>query len=115
VPAFGAEYVNASEALTGTDTQVFRLRAGVPWPPRWPWQGRESSAPFLTLDLTRERVEAGPGIVSLRHSVGLTAELNREMEAVVRWTRAEPTPLEIIHGLGTRDRVEISIVYAFAR
>jgi hypothetical protein len=115
VPIFALEYIDTGDSLPGTESQTVHLRVGIPWPLARPWHAGESSVPFLTLDLTRERDASGPNFAALRHTIALTASLNREMDLVARWTRAEPTALEIIREQGTHDIAELSFVYAFGR
>jgi hypothetical protein len=37
------------------------------------------------------------------------------MDLVLRWSRADPTPLDLIRGIGRTRTIEASYVYAFGR
>ncbi len=115
VPTLGLEFLESDDELSGFKSQTLRASLGVPWPPAWPWRHDESATPFLRLDLERERRLSGLDYEAIRYGVALTTSLNREMDLVLRWSRAEPTPLELIRGIGPYRTIELSYVYAFGR
>jgi hypothetical protein len=45
----------------------------------------------------------------------LTVALSRELDLVARFTRREPSALDLIRGVGRRDTFELSCVYARGR
>jgi hypothetical protein len=116
LPLLGLSVVHTKDHLPNFESLAVNALVGVPWPMAWPWRATEASVPFLRLDLARERVISGPSHVSHRTSAALTVALNREMDLVLRWRRAEPTPLDIIRELlGPQRTLEVSYVYAFGR
>jgi len=115
VPSLGFEIEARRDVLSRLRSRTLRATVGVAWPPTWPWLGREDAVPFLRLDVERERVLSGPGYESIRYALGLTLSFNREMDLLFRWSREEPTPLDLIRGVGERRTVELSYVYAFGR
>ena len=115
LPLLGFELVDEANALEGTKTRIARLLVGVPWPLGWPWQAGGPEVPFLRLDLERERLFSGPRIPSITYTAALTLELNREMDLRVSWARIEPSPLDLIRGIGRRRTLTLSYVYAFGR
>jgi hypothetical protein len=115
LPLLGAAYTDTSEGLPGIQSQAVRVLVGVPWPVTWPWRATEASVPFLRLDLARERVAPAALFAAVSYHVGLAVSLNREMDLVARWSRREPTPLDLIRRVGVRHTVELSYVYAFGR
>ncbi len=115
VPVLGVEVLDSADALAGVSTRTARLSVGVPWPPEWPWQANESAVPFLRLDLERGRETSGPGFRAITWGGSLTASLNREMDLVLRYRHIDPTPLDLIRGIGKRRTIELSYVYAFGR
>ncbi len=92
-----------------------RAFVGVPWPPAWPWQANEAAVPFLRLDLSRQRQTSGIGFEAVTWASSLSVALNREMDLVLRWSRSDPTALDLIRGIGRRRTIELSYVYAFGR
>jgi hypothetical protein len=115
VPLLGLEAEDSGDALPGVSRRALRVFVGVPWPLALPWNASEASVPFLRLDATRERTKTGASHVATAHRLALTASLNREMELVVRWSRAQSTLFELIRGFGIQHTAEVSFVYAFAR
>jgi hypothetical protein len=115
VPLVGVEVVDEADALDGTGTRIVRVLAGVPWPLTWPWRAGEGSVPFLRLDLERERLRSGPAFDAITRTARITAALNREMDLQVSWSRREPTPFDLIRGVGRRRTVGVTFVYAFGR
>jgi hypothetical protein len=115
LPLFGAAYVDAADSLSGAKSQTLRVLVGVPWPITWPWRATEASVPFLRLDLARERVVPAGEFAAVSYSLGATLSLNREMDLVARWSRREPTPLDLIRRVGVRHTAEVTFVYAFGR
>lgn len=115
MPTLGLEFLERDDALSGFKSQTLRAGLGVPWPPAWPWHHDESAVPFLRLDLERERRLSGPDYEAIRYGVALSTSLNREMDLVLRWSRAEPTPLDLIRGIGRHRTIELSYVHAFGR
>jgi hypothetical protein len=71
--------------------------------------------PFLKLELTLERRTTGAEFRSETRSAALTLELNRELELVLRYRRAEPTALDVILGRGVNRRLAVALVYARGR
>jgi hypothetical protein len=115
LPLLGFELVDEADALEGTQTRIARVLIGVPWPLGWPWRAGAPEVPFLRLDLERERLLSGPRIPSVTYTATLTLELNREMDLRVSWARIEPSPLDLIRGIGRRRTFTLSYVYAFGR
>lgn len=115
LPLLGFDLMDAVDALSGVTTRSLRAFVGVPWPPSWPWRANEPAVPFLRLDLERRRQLSGPAFEAVTGGVALTAALNREMDLVVRWSRSEPTALDVIRGVGPRRTFEVAYVYAFGR
>ena len=54
IPLLGVEVLDSSDIVDGSKSRTARVLIGMPWPPAWPWRARESSVPFLRLDLERE-------------------------------------------------------------
>jgi hypothetical protein len=106
VPTLGVEYVETDDALSGFTSRTARLRVGVPWRPSWPWRHDEFATPFLRLDLEREARLSDHDYEAIRWGAALTASLNREMDLVLRWRRADPTPLDLIRGIGRTRTIE---------
>jgi hypothetical protein len=115
VPLLGLELLDAEDALPGVATRTVRAFIGVPWPPAWPWQGNEAAVPFLRLDLSRQRQTSGVGFAAVTWASSLSVALNREMDLVLRWSRSDPTALDVIRGIGRRRTIELAYVYAFGR
>jgi hypothetical protein len=115
VPLLGVEVAGSEDTLPGLTTRSVRAFVGVPWPPAWPWQANESAVPFLRLDLARSRETSGTGFVAVTWASSLAVSLNREMDLVLRWSRSDPTALDLIRGVGRRRTIEIAYVYAFGR
>lgn len=115
LPLLGVEFRDTSDQLTGEEVQAARVFAGIPWPPALPWRARESSVPFLLLDYEHEWHTTATEYHSGADALSLTISLNREMDLVVRWRRAQGTALDIIRGIGERRRFEVSYVYARGR
>ncbi len=115
VPLLGLELLDAEDALPGVATRTARAFIGVPWPPAWPWRGNESAVPFLRLDLSRQRQTSGPDFAAVTWASSLSVALNREMDLVLRWSRSDPTALDVIRGIGRRRTIELAYVYAFGR
>lgn len=115
LPLLGVEVIDGADALPGVAAQTVRAFVGVPWPPAWPWRESEAAVPFLRLDLERRRERIGSGLEAIAHGVSLTTALNREMDLVLRWSRSDPTPLDMVRGLGEQRTIELSYVYAFGR
>jgi hypothetical protein len=115
VPLLGLEVRHRDDSLTGESALVARALVGVPWPPAWPWQGHETSVPFLRLDLEHERTTTATTFRSNTDRASLTASLNREIDLVVRFVRAEPTALDVVRGIGVRRTFAFACVYARGR
>jgi hypothetical protein len=71
--------------------------------------------PFLRLDLERGRETSGASFRAITWAGSLAASLNREMDLVLRYRHADPTPLDLIRGIGKRRTIELSYVHAFGR
>jgi len=115
LPLLGLELVGGEDSLPGVATRTWRAFVGVPWPPAWPWHANEAAVPFLRLDLSRQRQTSGVDFVAITWASALSVALNREMDLVLRWSRADPTALDAIRGIGQRRTIELSYVYAFGR
>jgi hypothetical protein len=115
VPLLGLELVDAEDALPGTGTRAVHAFVGVPWPPAWPWHGNEAAVPFLRLDVSWQRQTSGLDFAAVTWASSLSLALNREMDLVLRWSRADPTALDVIRGVGRRRTIELAYVYAFGR
>jgi hypothetical protein len=115
VPLLGVEVRQSEDVLTGERTFSARALAGVPWPPAWPWQGREAAVPFLRLDVEHERITTATRFRSDVDRVALTVSLNRDMDLALRWERTEPTALDLVRGIGERRTFAVSCVYARGR
>jgi hypothetical protein len=115
VPLVGLEIVDAENALPGVATQAARAFVGFPWPPAWPWQANDAAVSFLRLDVSWQRQTSGVDFEAVTWSSSLSVSLNREMDLLLRWSRADPTALDLIRGVGRRRTVELAYVYAFGR
>jgi hypothetical protein len=115
VPLLGVELVDAEDALPGVATRTARAFVAVPWPPAWPWQGNDAAVPFLQLDASWRRETSGVDFDAVTWASSLSVALNREMDLVLRWSRSDPTALDIIRGGGRRRTIELAYVYAFGR
>jgi hypothetical protein len=115
VPLLGVEVADAGDALPGVTTRTVRAFVGVPWPPAWPWRANEAAVPFLRLDLSRSRQTSGVDFEAVTWASSLSVSLNREMDLVLRWSRSDPTPLDLIRGVGRRRTIKLAYVYAFGR
>lgn len=115
VPLLGLEASSGSDALLGVDTRRYGLLVGVPWPPAWPWTEDERTAAFLELRLSRQRDVYSAGYVARTLALSLDAHLNREMSVAVRWSRPDPTPLDIVRAVARPRTFEIAYVYAYGR
>jgi hypothetical protein len=115
VPTLGFAFAESYDALSGFASRTARVQVGVPWRPGWPWRHDESAVPFLRLDLEREARLSGRDYEAIRQGLALTVSFNREMDLVFRWSRTDPTPLDLIRGIGRRRTVAVAYVYAFGR
>jgi hypothetical protein len=115
VPLLGVELRETVDRLSGSSRQVFAAFVGVPWPPAPPWRANEAAVPFLKLGYERERHISGPDFRADTDRVNLTVSLDREMDLVVSWRRAEPSALDLVRGIGRRTTFEAAYVYAFGR
>jgi hypothetical protein len=115
VPLLGVEFLDAADSLTGAATRTVRASVGVPWPLAWPSQANEAAVPFLRLALERLRRTSGTGFPAITYAASLSVALNREMDLVLLWRRADPTALDVIQGIGQRRTIELQYVYAFGR
>ena len=115
VPLLGLELVDAEDALPGVATRAVRAFVGVPWPPAWPWQANEAAVPFLRVDVSWQRRTSGVDFEAVTWASSLSVALNREMDLVLSWSRADPTALDIVRGVGRRRTIELAYVYAFGR
>ncbi|HXK09171.1 MAG TPA: hypothetical protein VMT70_05985 [Vicinamibacteria bacterium] len=117
LPLFGIEARQQADALTGESVRVASAFVGVPWPPTLPWRATERSVPFLQVGYDHEWHTTAPTIDyrSGADTLSLTASLSREMDFVVRWSRLQPTALDVIRGVGVHQRFEASCVYARGR
>ena len=115
VPVLGLEVSDRATSLSGESLRVTSLFVGVPWPPAPPWRSNEAAVPFLRLGYAHERRTSGPDFTAHAHQITLTVALDREMDLVVGWRRAEPTALDLIRGIGRQTTFEASYVYAFGR
>jgi hypothetical protein len=114
VPLAGASLVQREDALSAERTLVAGAFAALPWPPSWPWHA-QGSVPFLRLDLEHERHTSAVSFRDETNSARLTVTLSRELDLVARFTRREPSALDLIRGVGRRDTFELSCVYARGR
>jgi hypothetical protein len=71
--------------------------------------------PFLRLGYEHERRLSGLELRANANRLTLTVALDREMDLVIGWRRAEPTALDTIRGIGVRTTFEARYVYAFGR
>jgi hypothetical protein len=115
VPLLGLEMLDSEDALSGVSLRTLRAFVGVPWPPAWPWRANETAVPFLRLDLSRQRQTSGTDLQAVTWASSLSVALNREMDLVLRWSRSDPTALDLVRGLGPSRTLELSYVYAFGR
>lgn len=115
VPVFGLEARDDADALSGASSRAVIVFVGIPWPPAWPWQGNDAAVPFLKVGFAREHQTSGLGFDADTNRLSLTVALNREMDLEVAWSRAEPTALDVIRGVGKRTTFAVSYVYAFGR
>jgi hypothetical protein len=115
VPTLLFGFEDSDDTLSGFKTRTVSAAVGVPWPLAWPWARDEAAVPFLRLDLERERKRSGAAFEAIRYGASLTLSLNREMDLVLGWSRADPTPLDLIRGIGQRQTVEAHYTYARGR
>jgi hypothetical protein len=115
VPTLCFGFEATKDALSGFRTETASAKVGVPWPRAWPWARDEDAVPFLRLDLERERRRSGSAYEAIRYGASLVVSLNRDMDLVVGWSRTDPTPLDLIRGIGRRRTVEVNYTYARAR
>jgi hypothetical protein len=115
VPLLAFEFRDRDDRVNAEKRQTLAASLGIPWPLALPWRASDVAVPFLTLDLARERVVTRPDFVAITHSASLSATLNREMDLVLRWRHAEPTPLDLERRIGARTTLEVGYVYAFGR
>jgi hypothetical protein len=115
VPVLGIAVEDRAEALTGASVRSIVFSLGVPWPPAPPWRANEAATPFLNLAYARERHTSGLDFRAHTDRVTLTVSLDREIDLVVGWQRAQPTALDLIRGIGARTTFEAACVYAFGR
>jgi hypothetical protein len=115
VPLLGLEILDGADDLPGVATREARAFVGVPWPPSWPWQANEAAVPFLRLDVSWRRQTSGFDFRADTWASALSVALNREMDLVLRWSRSDPTALDLIRGVGQRRTIELAYVYAFGR
>jgi hypothetical protein len=115
VPLLGLELVDAEDALPGLATRTAHAFVGVPWPPAWPWQANEAAVEFLRLDVSWQRQTSGVDFEAVTWASSFSVALNREMDLVLRWSRSDPTALDVVRGVGRRRTIELAYVYAIGR
>lgn len=115
VPLLGASFLEREDAFAGEHTVAAGVFAGVPWPPAWPWRASEGSVPFLLLTLEREQRTTATSFRADASTARLTVALSRELDLLARFTRSEPSALDLIRGIGRRNTFELSCVYARGR
>jgi hypothetical protein len=115
VALLGLAWLDAHERVDGVRTRVWRALVGLPWPPAWPWQARESAAEFLTLEAERRRDVYGIGLPVVSHALALTGHLSRELDLRLAWRRSDPTPLDIVRAQARPRVLELQAVYALGR
>jgi hypothetical protein len=112
VPLLGVELRQRVDVFNGEHGVAARALVGVPWPLARPWHASEASVPFLRLEGEHERVTTASSLESSIDRAWLTVSLDREMDLVVAYVRAEPTALEVIRGIGLTKTFAVSLVYA---
>jgi len=115
VPLLGVEVRERRDVFSGERGIAARVLVGVPWPLSWPWQAGETCVPFLRLEAERERVTTATSFESHSDQAWLTVSLDRELDLVVRYSRAEPTALDVVRGIGVRKTFALSLAYARGR
>jgi hypothetical protein len=115
VPLLGLEVRQRDDRLTGESAIAARALVGMPWPPAWPWRPSLAGVPFLRLELEHERTTTATSFRSNSDRASLKVSLRREMDLVLGFTRAEPTALDVIRGIGVRRTFLVSWVYARGR
>ncbi len=115
VPLLGVEVLYRDDTFAGESALAARVLLGVPWPPTWPWRAGDGSVPFLRLDLEHERTTTATSFRSSADRASLTVSLNREMDLVLGLSRAEPTALDVVRGIGVVRTFTVSYVYARGR
>jgi hypothetical protein len=115
LPLLGLSGGHEDDVFAGERTTRLGALVGMPWPPSWPWAAREGAVPFLKLDLTLEKRTTGAAFRSETRAAALTVELNRELDLVLGYRRAEPTALDVILGRGVDSRLTVSFAYARGR
>jgi len=115
VPLLGVRARHRDDRLAGERVSSFGVLVGMPWPPAWPWSSSERAVPFLKLELDSERLTTASHFRSETHRAALTIALNREMDVVATYTRAEPTARDVVLGRGIERRFVLSYVYARGR
>jgi hypothetical protein len=115
VPTLGLRLRHFEDALSGDRGELAGAFVGVPWPPQWPWSAREGAVSFLQLELELVRRLSATDFRSDTKTARLTVSLSRELDLVARYTRTEPSALDLIRGIGERRTVEFACVYARGR
>ncbi|HXY42311.1 MAG TPA: hypothetical protein VEQ10_21725, partial [Vicinamibacteria bacterium] len=115
LPLAGVEVRQTDDALADVRGWSVLAFLGMPWPPALPWRASEGSVPFLRLDLMHSQSVSATDFRADENTARLTVSLNREMDLLLRFTRTEPSALDIIRGIGERSTFEVSWVYARGR
>ena len=115
LPLAGVEVRQTEDALADVRSVSALAFVGMPWPPALPWRATEGSVPFLRLDLVHSQNTSATDFRADENTARLTVSLNREMDLLLRYTRTEPSALDIIRGVGSRRTFELSWVYARGR
>jgi hypothetical protein len=115
LPLLGLRVRHRNDRMGGERLNGLGLLVGMPWPPAWPWSHSERAVPFLKLELESERLTTASHFRSETHRASLTVVLNREMDVVATYTRAEPTARDVVLGRGLERRLVLSYVYARGR
>jgi hypothetical protein len=119
LPLVGVAYHESFDTLSAQELRTARVFVGMPWPPALPWRAGEGSVRFLELAYQHEWHTTAEASSTPQRSgsdlVTLTVALNRELDFVVGWSHAQPTALDIIHGVAEHERFTASFVYARGR
>ncbi len=114
MPLVGASLAQRENALSAERALVAGGFVALPWPVSWPWHA-QGSVPFLRLELEHEWHTSAMSFRDETSTARLTLALSRELDLLGRFTRREPSALDLIRGVGRRDTFELSCVYARGR
>ncbi len=115
VPLLGVSVSQRQDVLDAERVLTAAAFLALPWRPSWLWRVGPEPVPFLRLDLEYQQSTSATSFRAESDTARLTLSLSRELDLLARFTRAEPTALDIIRGVGRRNTFELSCVYARGR